>query len=461
MGDGNNPYSFQLTLAANNRVFDIAPNQYASLAMTLRGDIAFSGKILPRSISYNHNTSTGFLGVELTAIAETIGETYTNGDVPEVPILPPSFPPFPPPPPPPPPPPTLGVVPVRVIYAHTKAGVYYCENINDVGAKVWHSLNGSLTAAESAAIVGIGVHRLGQYVYAVSPAYLFQATWVDGATSQFGLSAVMNQAQVKAMMSYLETDTAIFVSIGVHPYSGEGLFVTEKTVGTPRDHPFFHITTDLTIIPGLANSTNIGASPVISWGDDEAVLGCVGGSGSGGSGVLATTDFGASWNYYPKRSTSGSYYRIARADVSMSIGLSADEAYAVTEKSTDNGHTISDAATTHIPINESASAFSWAANADNTIGLATVKRISGGTYWLASTADGGATWVEIASQASSANLFRAFVHIHDTIWMWGDDTKVYLSMDNGATKTDVTGNLLSDFPGVGGVIDVRMIDFMA
>ena len=458
LGSENNTYVFNIPLSANNRVFDICPNQYAPLNTTFRG-ITFNGNVLPRSVDYSHNPTTGVLSVELSVIAETTGESYTNGDIPSAPTPPPTFPPIPPPPPPPPPSNPVGVIPVRALFAHTKAGVYYCENVNDIGTKVWKSLNGILTALESAAIIGMGVHRLGNYVYAISPAYMLQAWFVELAATQFGLSIVMTRDNIRNMIGLLPAVNVDFASVGVHPYSGEGLFNINKPAAT-EDHRFFHFDTNLVVTAGAAVSTNIDLSPVLSWGDSEAIVGTVGGGGSGGSGFLATSDYGVTTTYYPIRSTSGSYFRIARADVSKSFGAVADEAYAKTQNTADNGHTLTDRSTTYIPINEPASAFPWAANPDNSIGLATIRKISGGTYWLASTADGGATWTELASQASG-NLFRGFCHIYETIWMWGDDTKIYLSLDNGATNTDITGNLLTDFPGIGGVIDIRQLEFMA
>jgi hypothetical protein len=274
------------------------------------------------------------------------------------------------------------------------------------------------------------------------------------------LSIVMTRDNLRNILGYIPTVSVDFASIGIHPYSGEGLFNINKPDAT-EDHRFFHIGTDLVITPGTAVPTNIDLSPVISWGDAEAIVGTVGGAGSGGSGFLGTDDFGANWDYYPIRTTGGGYFRIARADVSKLLGAVADEAYQKTEYSIDNGHTLVNGSTAYIPINESASAFPWAANADNSFGLATVHKISDHTYWLAYTEDGGVTWHEIAIQANFANLFRGFCHIYDTIWMWGDDTKVYVSLDNGATNTDITGNLLTDFPGIGNVIDIRQLDFLA
>jgi hypothetical protein len=94
--------------------------------------------------------------------------------------------------------------------------------------------------------------------------------------------------------------------------------------------------------------------------------------------------------------------------------------------------------------------------------LATVKKIADGKYYLAKTVDGGANWTEISEQLNSGNAFRGFVWISGTVWMWGDDDKIYLSTNDGtlASTTDVTGNALTDFQTPGAHLEVKQIEFL-
>ena len=72
------------------------------------------------------------------------------------------------------------------------------------------------------------------------------------------------------------------------------------------------------------------------------------------------------------------------------------------------------------------------------------------------------TWEEIEEQeqVTPANYYRAFINLFGSVWMWGDNTKVYISTDNGLTHRDATGNLLSSF-GFARMLNVGAIDYMA
>jgi hypothetical protein len=348
-------------------------------------------------------------------------------------------------------------VPVRALLVHIGTGVIYCENINDPVDKVWQSLNGALTDVESAAITHLGVHRSGNYVYAASPDYLLQAWFVDLADSQFGLSIVMETANLINMLPPIAPNgfeiVYLFSALGVHPYSGDVVFVAGGGPLFADIHYIFHVSTGLVVTFGTALAPTGGAitpTGAITWGDGVALL-------PTNNGFITTPDYGASWAWVPVRNTSGFTFWVARADISGLIGIYADQAYAKTQASDDNGTTVTDKSADYYPIYDT---FGWAANADNTVGLATVVKVADGKYYLAKTLDGGENWTEIAEQAILGNLFRAFVWIAGTIWMWGDDDKIYLSLDDGATSSDVTGNALTDFPTIGEHLEVKQIEFL-
>jgi hypothetical protein len=95
----NNPYpSVVIPLAANNRLVDIAPAQYVTLSVaaadTPRGITWTNQKLIPRRVSFNHDTESGALLTDLDCEAETTGTGQPAG-VTVVPPQPPAnnFPP--------------------------------------------------------------------------------------------------------------------------------------------------------------------------------------------------------------------------------------------------------------------------------------------------------------------------------------------------------------------------------
>lgn len=74
-----------MELSANNRMFDCFPLQYAQMTInagdTPRG-ISYSGKLIPRYVSFKHDPETGFFNTEITFEAATFPTNYTNGDIP-------------------------------------------------------------------------------------------------------------------------------------------------------------------------------------------------------------------------------------------------------------------------------------------------------------------------------------------------------------------------------------------
>lgn len=97
-GQANNEYpSVPIQLAANNRMFDIAPDCYALLTLaageTPRG-LAFTGKrLIPRQVSWNYDPASGGLLPTVTFEAETFAQLAVTGDAPATEPIPPVEPP--------------------------------------------------------------------------------------------------------------------------------------------------------------------------------------------------------------------------------------------------------------------------------------------------------------------------------------------------------------------------------
>lgn len=92
-GKRNNPYpEWNIDLAQNNRMIGICPRQYVSITVaagdTVRG-FAYTGNLIPRSISYEHNENTGFTSPSMTFEAETFEQIAITGDAPGDSSIPP------------------------------------------------------------------------------------------------------------------------------------------------------------------------------------------------------------------------------------------------------------------------------------------------------------------------------------------------------------------------------------
>jgi hypothetical protein len=135
IGNDNRLYDFRWILAANNRMFDIGPEQYGSVdiepADNYRG-ITYNGKFVVRQVEYRHDPKTSFLEPAIGAEMETFAENNVNGDIPAtsgVPGFPPPIP-LPPLPIPPVPPGPPGTIPINIILAiaGTPPRVVYTKN---------------------------------------------------------------------------------------------------------------------------------------------------------------------------------------------------------------------------------------------------------------------------------------------------------------------------------------------
>lgn len=145
IGRDNNEYpSVTLTLAQNNRAFDIAPAQYATLTIsaadTPRG-ISFTDKrFIPRSVSYEYDKRTGQITTALQLEGETFPELSTTVDKPPIVYNEPTIPDAPPAPNPLPPidpggpvvtPPTVDAI-CRTTGSYPPNGPYYVPIVGTI-----------------------------------------------------------------------------------------------------------------------------------------------------------------------------------------------------------------------------------------------------------------------------------------------------------------------------------------
>jgi hypothetical protein len=82
-----NPYpDIPISLAMNNRALDLYPRQYYNFAVTEQDTprgVTFSGRLIPRRISFTYDADAGFLRPDASFEAETFERVSADGDVPE------------------------------------------------------------------------------------------------------------------------------------------------------------------------------------------------------------------------------------------------------------------------------------------------------------------------------------------------------------------------------------------
>jgi hypothetical protein len=158
MGWKNNQLEFDFSLAQNNRMIDLWPNQFLDVSLTA-GDtprgIAYTGNLIPRSITLQPDLEAGCWSTEISCEAETFAELAVDGDIPgtEFPATDDfdfggkvKFPKLPELTPIPGGDPYGGTAPSRVLVHDENLGLIYSKNFNetDPTAVVWQMLNWGL-----------------------------------------------------------------------------------------------------------------------------------------------------------------------------------------------------------------------------------------------------------------------------------------------------------------------------
>lgn len=240
MGWKNNELEFEFSLAQNNRMIDLWPNQFLDVSLaagdTPRG-IAYAGNLIPRSITLRLDPDAGCWDTEITCEAETFAELAVIGDVPGIDAdL--SFPPLPPFPPMPdipdiewPPTVTNPNHPTKVVIASNK-GVLYTLDFNS-DSPIWLYMNSGLSAIDIADIDDMIVTPSGAlYLHIYTGNKILRAAGLGGAWTQVASGTTDFHAAgswIGAMaINPLENDTIGIFALGYYdigvPINQPGVF---------------------------------------------------------------------------------------------------------------------------------------------------------------------------------------------------------------------------------------------
>ncbi len=245
----NNEFEFEIALAGNNRFVDVFPNQFLAISLsetdTPRG-IAYSGNLVPRSITLTLDTEANCWLPEITCEAETFAELAIDGDIPpssgiedfdlSMPPLAgfPSMPNLPPMVYLPPSEPNANP-PQKVVICST-LGVFYYDSFDDDGEPVWKAMNNGIDSNDIGKIRKIIVTPGGVlYIYCHAGSndegVIYRASGLGGTWYEYARGGNLN-------------DGSSIVAFGYDPnYADRIAFVSTEDVGGFTFYTHFHIGT--------------------------------------------------------------------------------------------------------------------------------------------------------------------------------------------------------------------------
>jgi hypothetical protein len=421
-------YGFNFTIPHNFRMFDVAPGQYLSISIPAADSPtgqAYSGRVLPREITYRING--GQLMVEVFAEPEIFETLAVKGDIPANDDTGDSYEPpaVPPPAPPPSPPPVVDPGPVipNLVFAYIPGyGVYFTDTFG--ASSRWYSMNYGIDVAVD------WVNARGMQVSPSGEIYVWtsQDVWRASAPGSV-FERILEFSELTLVYGSYCTIRAFSIN-PVNPYqlvlcAGKYVSGYGSNVWVGSNTGNFQIQAGITSF--------ISANGAISYGQNGW-----------------TTAFGAGVSTEPE---------INRLDASLSsatnkgrygtgtqiIGLAraglADLLYAYDEfnlyKITANGDTkVSLGKTT-------AKGSVYQGLACDPSGQVIFVRERLGTAHLLKSLDGGSNWTDMGA----ASIHWMALNCGDTQkWIWADSAGIYYSDNQLASSVNATGDL-ADYVG--------------
>lgn len=426
-------FDFDITLTGPNRLITLAPLQYLQLEIAANdtpAGIAYSGRVIPREITIDHDPETGAMFTSLVAEPEIFAAPNTNGDIPlndedDTIWTPPPFIPPPTPPPPPLPGPLPGAAP-RFAFLLTSVGLYYTETF-DLDDPVWIGLNEGFESRDETDLFRfLDVNQDGRYyvgtrkqIYsgvAGSPAYLLH--------SVADLSLELPETP-PFYVPYL------IYAVGCNPAaSDEYAFIAGYPYPESRGYLFLGAAkTELTLYPEVEKGN-------LSWGPTGILLTYP--TGLGQKGAVSRFSFGGEEDYF---NTPAGYATFTFAHVRAIDGadriltLVSNGSSELSSFLTSAGETIE--STTTRPLN--AGAFDPTA--------LNILAVDGTTAYRSD--DGGQTWTALAAFPKYTANNSYIQCMAPDVYVWaarGNPTleapSVLFTPDFGTTFIDKTGNLL-------------------
>ncbi len=442
------PYDIQIDFTHSMRIVGIFPRQYFYLDLDPADDprgLGFTGNLVPREILYNQNPDTKFIDISVVFEPESEPGLSINGDiptmedidfsVPDLPDLPglPSLPPLPAIPLPPTVQPTNQ--PVFVVIVTDTHGIFYTDTF-DLEEPLWYDFNAGLDASQ--------MIQVGQ-LFVVPSGKVYIMT--DGNASDGWQSIMCAQTlgaewvEVFDADEYPESNSAIF---------GMGIsFIEEDTVafwgGRPWSFPTDGNTGDFTLAVGNSGGFSFGTFVSFPRGRFSSVMFSNEGwnvytkQGTGILGNLSTAyfvRFDADGDFIvgiqmPGANGATDSFGIPAGDLDLNFyweGGALHEVYAITDDGATQ--TLTGIETQFIQ-----------GIATSPTGVVLMGKYEDGIDLLPSVSlDGGATWTDVS----------AVIPVGQDVWencrddwrfIFALDNTIGITMDQGTTMLDKTGNL--------------------
>lgn len=427
------PY-WRMNLQQNNRLIDITPRQYlaASLDETEnpRG-VSFSGNLIPRVVTLDHDAKTRMLSTSIEAEAETIPGLSVTGTIPDSPP-PPSYPPLPGMPDLPAFPSWPGRPGTQIRYVvilDDTEGIWFTDEFDELSPR-WWSMNGGLTAAQRAALNEVHISRTGK-IYSLNTALGVYYGAVGKGTLQIRYGAAWLAAQmVAAGQNPANPDK--FWTIGLRSQTDTiALLAGKNVLYDSVIYPFYGTINSLV---RKTTTTEIDRGASLTYGGNKWIATGTEGFGFDRKLTRWTYNFGTR-EAFSSLGAGGTltYYHHARAGITAKLyAFGAD----ICDYTDDNGVFITDKAPSGFTLNQ---------------GRKNLGCDPTGQYLMAQTSaatkrssDYAATWGAISSLA--AGTWSFICAANKDRWVAASGVGVMYTDDFGDSWTDKTGNLLDFIP---------------
>ena len=457
MGWKNNELEFEFSLAQNNRMVDLFPNQYLEVSL-LAGDtprgIAYAGKLIPRSITLQFDPEAGCWSTDISCEAETFAELAVDGDIPastgvedfdmSFPPMPkfPAMPAFP----------LLDLsateenlnLPSTILIWSTTHGVMYTTNA-DEDPVFWQSMNSGLTSGERIEINTVLVTPSGTLYLLTQVTSVYVADGLGGAWRKLWDN------------NNYPTQPAAVVGIGINPLEDDQLAILGGKIHTvsPLDYGMGYL--NIGNGGGMGDLNNViefhPQPATIMFNNDGWTLlfagigGLLGGTPQ--SRFVRSDAGGATQTVVDIPGAEGPMG--ASEQYGLAMGTSDRTLQWVSQLASDYGYfDFSDVTPTNItgfnPKNRQAISFSPTGN----YGMGA----DGGLFTSKWTSDGGATWLTTALPVGASIWENCR---DDNRWLFGGGTNIQVTLDRGGTSgVNLLGNLVYVAP----LINIKGIRFI-
>lgn len=436
LGWKNRMYDFEIRSGGNNCMVDIAPRQYVGLSIattdTPRG-IAYSGRMVPRRVTMEFDSNIGFISHTWSGDQESYPENSITGDFPPestVDDIDISIPPLPPFVDLPPldglldlPPTTVPTNQPTTVVSWGSMGVSYTTNFNEDVPK-WEFMNAGLSELDKADIHSVIRTPLGAlYLLTSSGNEVWRCSTLGGTWIRIVASGDFEHGVLAIGVLPTVQDTIIIIgssyfAVGPGTESGDVRIATGGVLGG---------------VGGLNFLRYPRGAVVFSNGKFIAF---------GSAGGFFSTPFVQTFSTSGAPAYAGSIETATGQDAApryANVGGSGDVVYEWDGAGPGGYNVITDGGVTVVRHTTLTPAGNRQAISFSPTGIKAMAANSGSVVYI--TTDGGATWIS-AGGVIPTGIVALDNCGDDYRWVFAGGSVIRLTMDQGTSYVDKTGNLV-------------------